>query len=88
LPASPGPNDPAPTWHQVVELPPLVAQVTEYQGHARTCPGCGAETRAAIPAAARRHAIGPRLAALLAYLRGAHQVSQRGLEEIVETACR
>src|SRR5437660_5373952 len=34
LPAAPGPNDPEPTWHQVVELPPRLALVTEYQGHA------------------------------------------------------
>ena len=86
LPAQPGPNDPEPTWHQVVELPPVLALVTEYQGHARTCPGCGTLTHAAIPAELRRHVVGPRLAALLSYLRGAHQVSQRGLEEIVETA--
>jgi transposase len=86
LPAPPGPTDPEPTWHQVVELPPLVAEVTEYQGHARTCPRCGVVTRAAIPAALRRHVTGPRLAAFLAYLRGAHQVSQRGLEEIVDAA--
>src|SRR5947199_78918 len=39
-----------------------------------------------VPTELRRHAVGPRLAAFLAYLRGAHQVSQRGLEEIVETA--
>jgi transposase len=88
LPAGPGPAGPEPTWHQVVELPPLVAEVTEYQGHARTCARCGAGDRAAIPADVRRHAIGPRLAAFLAYLRGAHQVSQRGLEEIAAAALR
>jgi transposase len=86
LPDKPGPNDPEPSWHQVVELPPLLAHVTEYQGHARTCPDCGVLTHAPIPAAVRRHAVGPRLAAFLAYLRGAHQVSRRGLEEIVEAA--
>jgi transposase len=86
LPAQAGANDPEPSWHQVVELPPLVAEVTEYQGHTRTCRACGVQTHAAIPAAIRRHGIGPRLAGFLAYLRGAHQVSQRGLEEIVETA--
>src|SRR5438034_4318628 len=36
LPAAAGPKDPAPTRFQVVELPPVVAEVTEYQGHART----------------------------------------------------
>lgn len=86
LPAQAGPHDPAPSWHQVVELPRRLAVVTEYQGHARTCAACGAVTHAAIPAAVRRHVAGPRLTAFLAYLRGAHQVSQRGLEEIVATA--
>ena len=84
LPAQPGPHDPEPSWHQVVELPPLIADVTEFQGHSRTCPDCGALTHAAIPAEVRRDVVGPHLAAFLSYLRGAHQVSQRGLEEIVD----
>jgi transposase len=41
LPPHAGPEDPAPTWHQVAELPKVAAQVTEYQGHFRTCPCCG-----------------------------------------------
>ena len=86
LAAEAGPHDPEPSWHQVVELPERLADVTEYQGHARTCAGCGTVTHAAIPATVRRHAVGPRLTAFLAYLRAAHQVSQRGLEEIVTTA--
>src|SRR5262245_45148294 len=32
LPADRGPADPEPTWHQVAELPPVAAQVIEYQG--------------------------------------------------------
>lgn len=84
LPAQPSRHDPEPSWHQVVELPLRLAEVTEYQGHSRTCPDCGVVTHAAIPADVRRHMVGPRLAAFLSYLRGAHQVSQRGLEEIVE----
>src|SRR5215211_1491829 len=42
LPQEPGPADPAPTWHQVAELPEVAAVITEHQGHARTCPACGA----------------------------------------------
>ena len=41
LPAQPGPDDPPPSWHQTAELPPLLAQVTEYQGHSRRCPRAG-----------------------------------------------
>jgi transposase len=82
LPARPGPDDPAPSWHQVAELPPVAAQVTEYQGHYRTCPGCGALNHAPIPAAVKAHSVGPRLAATLAYLAGCHHLSKRGLEEV------
>jgi transposase len=84
LPADPGPSDPEPTWHQVAELPPMAAEVTEYQGHFRTCPGCGAVGHAPIPAEVKAHGVGPRLAAALAYLAGSHRVSKRGLEEITE----
>ena len=85
LPPDPGPGDPAPTWHQVAELPAIAAVVTEHQGHARTCPACGVVTHQPVPAAIRAHAIGPRLAAVMAYLSGARHDSKRGVEEVVET---
>jgi transposase len=84
LAEQPGPHDPEPTWHQVAELPATAARVTEYQGHFRTCPGCGTVNHAAIPAPLRAHSIGPRLAATLAYLTGCHHLSKRGLEEVAE----
>src|SRR5438093_1930555 len=84
LPMNSGPNDPEPTWHQYVELPPMAAVVTEYQGQARTCP-CGAVTRAAIPEAIRAHTFDPRLTAAIAYFTGRLHVSRRDTEEAVET---
>lgn len=81
----PGPHDPEPTWHQVAELPNLTAHVTEFQGHARTCPECGHLTREVIPEEIRRHVIGPRLAAVMSYISGARHDSKRGVEEITET---
>jgi transposase len=84
LPPHPGPDDPEPTWHQVAELPDIAARVTEYQGHYRTCPGCGARNHAAIPADLKAFSVGPRLAAALAYFAGCHHVSKRGLEGIAE----
>src|SRR5205823_2946648 len=84
LPPNPGPEDPEPTWHQVAELPELAAQVTEYQGHFRTCPGCGTLNHAPIPADLKAHSIGPRLSATLAYFAGRHHLSQRGLEEAAQ----
>jgi len=84
LPAEPGPHDPAPTRFQIAELPPIQAEITEYQGHARTCPCCGEVTQAAIPADLRAHGCGPRLTATLAYLTGRHHLPKRAAEEISE----
>lgn len=84
LPQQPSPGDPEPVWHQFAELPKVSAVVTEFQGHARTCPGCGHVTRESIPAAIRAQAFGPRLTAVLSYLSGSHYVSQRGLEDVAE----
>src|SRR5271165_4469187 len=67
LPAEPTPADPEPTWHQVAELPELAAIVTEHQGHARTCLGCGHINWGEIPPEVRAHVIGPRLAAVMSY---------------------
>ena len=85
LPEQPAPGDPEPTWHQVAELPPLTAIITEHQAHARTCPGCGHLNRGEIPAEIRAHVIAPRLAAVMSYLTGRHHLSRRAVEEIVET---
>jgi transposase len=84
LPVEPGPEDPEPSWHQVAELPPMAAVVTEYQGHSRTCACCGTVNHAPIPQDIKAHSVGPRLSATLAYLAGSHRVSKRGLEEITE----
>ena len=86
LPTEPGAHDPEPTWHQVAELPECIAQITEYQGHCRTCAACGRRTTTKIPDAIRRFRVGPRLAAALAYLSGSPHVSKRGLEEIADTS--
>jgi len=82
LPAQAGAQDPKPVRHQVAELPELTAQITEYQGHARTCPCCGKITRASIPQDIRANSVGPKLTAVLSYFVGCHGVSKRGVEEI------
>jgi transposase len=85
LPREGGPDDPAPKRFQTAELPKIAAEITEYQGHARTCPCCGEITQATIPAEIRAHSVGPRLTAALSYLSGAQGISKRGVEEIAET---
>jgi transposase len=82
LPARAAPDDPEPLRFQTIELPPVVVTVTEYQGHARTCPCCGTVTRATIPREITAHSIGPRLTATLSYFSGCHGISKRGVEEI------
>lgn len=80
-----GPDDPEPTWHQVAELAPRPVRITEYQGHARTCPCCGTVSHAAIPAEVKAESIGPRLAAALAFLTGRAHLSKRAVEDVAET---
>lgn len=84
LPAQAGPHDPEPTRFQVIELPAIMSIVTEYQGHARVCPGCGEITCATIPQKIRNHSVGPLLTATLSYFAGCHGMSKRGIEEVAE----
>jgi len=84
LPRAAKPGDPEPKRFQVVELPPIAIEVTEYQAQGRTC-SCGVVTQATIPAAIRAHSVGPGLTATLSYFSGCHGVSKRGVEEIAET---
>jgi len=77
LPAEPGRDDPADERVQVVELPPVRAEVTEYRLAARRCQGCGTLTRAARPAEASGGAFGPRLQAVAALLVGRYRLSRR-----------
>lgn len=79
-----GPDDPEPKRFQKIELPKVAVKVIEYRAHGRTCPDCGGVTQAVIPAAVRRHSIGPRLTAVLSYLSGGQGISKRGVEEIAE----
>jgi transposase len=56
-----------PRRHQVTELPPIAAHITEYRCHRRQCPDCGTITLASL---SDEHAtqFGPQLTALIAYL--------------------
>jgi transposase len=85
LPKAGSPDDPPPTRFQVAELPKVRADITEYQGHSRTCPCCGERTTAAIPAEIRGSMIGPGLAGLMGYLVGVCGLSKRRVEETVES---
>ncbi|QAT84888.1 IS66 family transposase [Corallococcus interemptor] len=69
-------RDCEPRRHQVVEVPPLSAIVTEYRSHALACGACGTLTREPVPAHARS-AFGERLGALASLLVGKYRLSRR-----------
>ena len=70
-------GDPADERVQVVELPPVRAEVTEYRLAARRCGACGVVTRAARPPEAGVGSFGPRLQAVATLLVGRYRLSRR-----------
>src|SRR3989475_6402855 len=56
-----------PRRHQVTELPPIEAHITEYRCHRIVCPACGRTTQAPLPEDVTGQ-FGPQLTALIAYL--------------------
>ena len=76
-------QDPQPLRHQVLELPPIRPEVTEYQLHRLPCPKCGLSTCAALPHGVPSGGQGLRLQAVLALMTGAYRLSKR----MVETFC-
>ncbi len=76
-------TDPEPYRHQVTKIPPTVAEVSEYRLHTLTCPGCGAETPAKLPAGVPRGAFGPRLQAMVSLASGHYHLSKRKTEELM-----
>jgi transposase len=75
-------EDPAPYRHQVTEIPPVIAEVTEYRLHTLTCQ-CGCDTRAELPTGVPQSAFGPRLQAMVALLSGRYHLSKRDTAEIM-----
>jgi transposase len=54
---------------QVLELPPIVLEVTEYQAEQKTCPHCGQNAQAPFPTeVTNRVQYGPRLKGMMVYL--------------------
>jgi transposase len=77
-------TDRSPWRQQVVELPPLQPQITEYQLHRLACSGCGITTCGELPAGVWPGCYGPRLASVVALCSGAYRMSKR----MVASFCR
>jgi transposase len=81
LPAQPSPLAPPPRRHQVLDLPPVLIETTEYQCYACYCPHCQTLTWAELPPAVPQGLFGPRLQAVCALLVGRHRMTRRSLQE-------
>ena len=71
-----------PQRHQVTEVPPVQAHITEYQCPSVVCGCCGKTTRAPLPAEVRGQ-FGPQLTALVAYLTVVCRLPRRLVEAML-----
>ena len=71
-----------PRRHQVTELPPIEAHITEYRCQSAVCPDCGKATQAELPQEAQGH-FGPELTALIAYLTVVCRMPRRVVQELL-----
>lgn len=76
-------TDAHPERHQVSEVPPARAEVTEYRRHTLPCSECGTRNKAGWPAGMPRGSFGPRAQALVGYLSGRLGASHRDVVEAV-----
>jgi transposase len=74
-----------PRRHQVTELPPIAAHITEYRCHRRQCPACGTTTLAPLPDDLISQ-FGPQLTALIAYLTVVCRLPRLGVQRLLEGA--
>lgn len=77
-------QDPAPHTHQVIDIPPFKPEVIDYKLHRLTC-GCGAQTKASLPAGVPHQHFGPRVRALYIYLIANFRMSRRQAQEMLHT---
>lgn len=73
----------APRRHQVVDIPPVVAEVREYQCFTACCPHCGQDTRAPLPAGVPTGDYGPVVTAMVTTLTGLYHLSKRAVSELL-----
>jgi transposase len=75
---------PHPERHQVSEVPPAKAEVTEYRRHTLCCLACGTKNPAPWPAEIPRGNFGPPAQAIISYLTGRLGTSHRDVAEVME----
>lgn len=78
-------EDAKPERHQVCELPKIEPEIVEYQRHTLNCVVCGVKNQAEWPKDMPKGGFGERLQALIGYLSGRFGISQRDMNELLET---
>jgi len=76
-------DDPDPHRHQVIDIPPVVPQILEWQLHKLKCAICGTETRARLPEGVHASSFGPNLTALVCMLTGQYRMSRRNAQRFI-----
>lgn len=76
-------EDGHPLRHQVTEIPPVRAYVTEYQLHTLACPHCQTLTEASLPEGVPSGAFGSRVEALTGLLSGGYRLSKRKVQSLL-----
>ena len=79
-------DDPHPQRHQEVVIPPVRAQVIEYQLHTLRCAHCACLTVADWPEDVSRHTYGPSVQAWVGLLAGAYRMSKRNIQSLLSEA--
>ena len=76
-------TDPAPYVHQVVDIPPVLAEGHDYLLHSLLCTKCKVYTRAELPSGVPTGNFGPRLQAMVGVASGRYHMSKRLIEEMM-----
>ena len=72
-----------PLVHQVVEIPAIIADVSQWILHAVRCPHCRTITRARLPKGVPLGMLGPNLMALIALFVAGYKISRRNVQQIL-----
>jgi transposase len=81
--ALPNVSEGEPLVHQVVEIPAIVADVSQWILHAVRCPKCRTVTRARLPKGVPIGMLGPNLMALIALFIAGYKISRRNVQQIL-----
>jgi transposase len=69
--------------HQVIDLPPIAPEVTEYRVFAGACCACGRRVEAALPPGVPPRVTGSRLLAVIGALSGVYHLSKRQTQGVL-----